>query len=107
MPCSSPHLAWRRRPTYGARSRTATRAATPDLPQTPAPARDGARLGTRAAALAGDDTTRADADEYIAGRAGSQALVADVRPQLPGAPPADTLGTALRRHERTAGLAHQ
>src|SRR5207302_798359 len=53
------------------------------------------------------DITRAEADEYIAELAGSQVLVADVRPQLTGAPPADTLGTALSRHERTAGLAHQ
>src|SRR5690349_15413941 len=82
-------------------------AATPYLLQTLARARDGARLGTLAAALAGDDITRADADEYIAELAASQVLVADIRPQLTGAPPADTLATALRRHERTAGLAHQ
>ena len=63
---------------------------TPYLMQTLARARDGARLGTLAAALAGDDITRADADEYIAELADRQVLVADVRPQLTGAPPADT-----------------
>ena len=58
--------------------------------QTLARARDGARLGTLAAALVDDDITRADADEYIAELADSQVLVADVRPQLTGAAPTQT-----------------
>ena len=58
--------------------------ATPYLMQTLARARDGARLGTLAAALADDDITRADAEEYIAELADSQVLVADIRPQLTG-----------------------
>ena len=81
--------------------------ATPYLMQTLARARDGARLGTLAAALVDDDITRADADEYIAELADSQVLVADVRPQLTGAPPTDTLVAALGRHERSADLAHR
>src|SRR5204862_2312214 len=76
--------------------------ATTYLMQTLARARDGARLGTLAAALVDDDITRADADEYIAELAGSQVLVADLRPQLTGAPPTDTFVAALVRHERTA-----
>jgi hypothetical protein len=68
--------------------------ATPYLMQTLARARDGARPGTLAAALAAGDITRADADEYIAGLAGSQVLVADVRPQLvPSGAPAARDGT--------------
>jgi thiopeptide-type bacteriocin biosynthesis protein len=82
-------------------------AATPYLLQTLARARDGARPDTLAAALVDDDITRAEADEYIAELAGSQVLVADIRPQLTGAPPTDTLVAALGRHERTAGLAHR
>ncbi|HEY2692505.1 MAG TPA: lantibiotic dehydratase family protein, partial [Streptosporangiaceae bacterium] len=81
--------------------------ATPYLMQTLARARDGARLGTLAAALVDDDITRADADEYIAELAGSQVLVADVRPQLTGAPPTDTFVAALGRHEFTAGFARR
>ena len=81
--------------------------ATPYLMQTLARARDGARLGTLAAALVDDDITRADADEYIAELADSQVLVADVRPQLTGAPPTDTLAATLGRYERSAGLARQ
>ena len=81
--------------------------ATPYLMQTLARARDGARLGTLAAALVDDDITRADADGYIAELADSQVLVADIRPQLTGAPPADAFVAALDRHERGAGLAHR
>jgi lantibiotic biosynthesis protein len=81
--------------------------ATLYLMQTLARARDGARLGTLAAALVDDDITRADADEYIAELADSQVLVADIRPQLTGAPPTDTLVAALGRHQRTASLAHR
>ena len=80
---------------------------TPYLMQTLAGARDGAQLGTLAAALVDDDITRADADAYIAELADRQVLVADVRPQLTGAPPADTLVAALGRHERSASLAHR
>ena len=78
---------------------------TPYLTQTLTRARDGARLGALAAALVGDDITRADADEYLAELADSQILVADIRPQLTGPPPADTLAATLERHERSAGLA--
>ena len=81
--------------------------ATPYLMQTLARARDGARLGTLAAALVDDDITRADADEYIAELAGSQVLVADIRPQLTGAPPTDTFMAALGRRQRTASLARR
>src|SRR5258706_7480922 len=80
---------------------------TPYLMQTLARARDGARLDTLAAALVDDDITRADADGYIAELADSQVLVADVRPQLTGAPPTDTFVAALGRRERCAGLAHR
>lgn len=80
---------------------------TPYLMQTLARARDGARLGTLAAALVGDDITRADADEYIAELADSQVLVADVWPQLTGAPPTDTFVAGLGRHQRTASLARR
>jgi lantibiotic biosynthesis protein len=82
-------------------------ATTPYLMQTLARAQDGARLDTLAAALVDGDVTRADADEYIAELADSQVLVADVLPQLTGAPPTDTFVTALGRHERTADLAHR
>jgi len=81
--------------------------ATPYLMRTLARARDGARLDTLAAALVDSDITRADADEYVAELADSQVLVADIRPQLTGAPPADTLVAALGRHERSADLAHR
>src|SRR5689334_16457681 len=81
--------------------------ATPYLLQTLARARDGARLGALAAALASGDITRADADEYIAELAGSQVLVADIRPQLTGPPPTGTLVAVLGRRERTAGLARR
>ncbi|HEY3652749.1 MAG TPA: lantibiotic dehydratase [Streptosporangiaceae bacterium] len=81
--------------------------ATPYLMQTLARARDGARLGTLAAALVDDDITRADADEYIAELAGSQVLVADIRPQLTGAPPTDTLVAALGGRQRTVSLARR
>jgi thiopeptide-type bacteriocin biosynthesis protein len=81
--------------------------AAPSLMQTLARARDGARLDTLAAALVDDDITRADADEYIAELADSQVLVADVRPQLTGAPPTDTFVAALGGRERCAGLAHR
>src|SRR5205814_8579306 len=47
--------------------------ATPYLMQTLARARDGARLGTLAAALADDALTRAAADGYIAELPGTQA----------------------------------
>jgi len=78
---------------------------TPYLTQTLARARDGARLGALAAALVSDDITRADADGYLAELAGSQILVAGIRPQLTGPPPAGTLAASLERHERSAGLA--
>jgi len=81
--------------------------ATPYLMHTLARARDGARLDTLASALVGDDITRADADEYIAELANSQVLVADIRPQLTGAPPTDTFVAALSRHDLTAGLARR
>ena len=80
---------------------------TPYLMQTLARARDGARLDALAAALVDEDITRADADEYIAELADSQVLVADIRPKLTGAPPTDTLVTALRRHEHGVSLAHR
>jgi thiopeptide-type bacteriocin biosynthesis protein len=80
---------------------------TPYLMQTLARARDGARLGQLAAALTGEDVTRAEADEYLAELADSQILVADVRPQLTGAPPTDAFVAALGRHERSAGLARR
>ena len=78
---------------------------TPYLTQTLARARDGARLGALAAALVSDDITRADADGYLAELAGSQILVAGIRPQLTGPPPAGTLAASLERHERGAGFA--
>ena len=78
---------------------------TPYLTQTLTRARDGARLGALAAALASDDITRADADGYLAELADSQILVADIRPQLTGPPPAGILAATLERHERSAGLA--
>jgi len=81
--------------------------ATPYLMQTLARARDGARLDILAAALVDDDITRADADEYITELADSQVLVADVRPQLTGAPPTETLAATLGRCERSAHLARQ
>ena len=81
--------------------------AAPYLMQTLARARDGARLDTLAAALVDDDITRADADEYITELADSQVLVADVRPQLTGAPPTETLAATLGRYERSAHLARQ
>jgi thiopeptide-type bacteriocin biosynthesis protein len=81
--------------------------ATPYLMQTLARARDGAPLDALAAALVDDDITRAEADEYIAELASSQVLVADIRPQLTGAPPADTFAAALGRHVRDASLAHR
>lgn len=81
--------------------------ATPYLMQTLARARDGARLDTLATALVDDDITRADADEYITELADSQVLVADVRPQLTGAPPTETLAARLGRCERSAHLARQ
>jgi thiopeptide-type bacteriocin biosynthesis protein len=80
---------------------------TPYLMQTLARARDGARLDTLAAALVDDDITRADADEYVAELADSQVLVADLRPQLTGAPPTDAFVAALGRHERGADPAHR
>jgi len=58
---------------------------TPYLMQTLTRART-ARLGTLAAALAARTSTRADADGYLAELAGSQILVADIRPQLTGPP---------------------
>jgi thiopeptide-type bacteriocin biosynthesis protein len=78
---------------------------TPYLMQTLTRARDGARLGALAAALVSDDITRADADGYLAELADSQILVADIRPQLTGPPPAGTLAASLEQHERSAGLA--
>jgi lantibiotic biosynthesis protein len=81
--------------------------ATPYLMQTLARARDGARLDALAAELVKDDITRGDADEYIAELADSQVLVADVRPQLTGAPPTDTFVAVLGRHERGASLARR
>ena len=81
--------------------------ATPYLMQTLARAGDGARLDALAAALVEGDVTRADADEYIAELADSQVLVADIRPQLTGAPPTDTFVAALGRHEPTADVAHR
>jgi len=81
--------------------------ATPYLMQTLARARDGARLDTLAAALVDDDITRADADEYIAELADSQVLMADIWPQLTGAPPTETFVTSLGRHERSASLARR
>lgn len=81
--------------------------ATPYLMQTLARAQDGARLGTLAAPLVDEDVTRADADEYITELARSQVLVADVRPQLTGAPPTDTFAATLDRYEHGAGLARQ
>jgi lantibiotic biosynthesis protein len=81
--------------------------ATPYLSQTLARARDGARLDALAAALVDDDVTRADADEYIAELVDSQVLVADLRPRLTGAPPADTFVAALGGHDCTAELAHR
>src|SRR5207244_5849790 len=81
--------------------------ATPYLIQTLARARGGARLDTLAAALVDDDITRADAGEYIAELADSQVLVADVRPQLTGAPPTDTMVATLGRYERGTHLARQ
>ena len=78
---------------------------TPYLMQTLTRARDGARLGALAAALVSDDITRADADGYLAELAASQILVADIRPQLTGPPPAGTLAASLERHERSVGLA--
>ena len=78
---------------------------TPYLIQTLTRARDGARLSALAAALAGDDITRSDADEYLAELADGQILVADIRPQLTGPPPADTLAATLGRHKPSAGLA--
>ena len=80
---------------------------TPYLMQTLARARDGAGLGTLAAALVDHDITRADADEYIAELADCQVLVADVRPQLTGAPPTDTMAATLGRYERAVHLARQ
>lgn len=82
-------------------------AATPYLMQTLTRARDGARLGTLAAALVDDDITRADAEEYITELADSQVLVADLRPQLTGAPPTGTLAATLGRYERSAHFARQ
>jgi lantibiotic biosynthesis protein len=81
--------------------------ATPYLMQTLARARDGARLGALAAALVDDDITRADADEYLAELADSQVLVADIRPQLTGAPPTDTMAATLGRYERSVHLSRQ
>jgi thiopeptide-type bacteriocin biosynthesis protein len=81
--------------------------ATPYLMQTLARARHGTRLDTLAAALVDDEITRADADEYITELADSQVLVADVRPQLTGAPPTETLAATLGRRERSAHLARQ
>jgi thiopeptide-type bacteriocin biosynthesis protein len=81
--------------------------ATPYLMQTLARARDGARLATLAAALVDDEITRADADAYLAELADSQVLVADIRPQLTGAPPTETFVAALRRLERGASIAHR
>jgi lantibiotic biosynthesis protein len=81
--------------------------ATPYLMQTLARARDGARLGTLAAALVDDDITRADAGEYIAELAGSQVLVADIRPQLTGPPPTDTFVGGLGHHKRNTGTTHR
>jgi thiopeptide-type bacteriocin biosynthesis protein len=81
--------------------------AAPYLVATLARARDGARLDTLAAALVDDDITRADADEYLTELADSQILVADIRPQLTGALPTDTLVAALDRHERSADLARR
>ena len=81
--------------------------ATPYLMQTLTRARDGARLDALAATLVEGDVTRADADEYITELVDSQVLVADIRPQLTGAPPTDTFAAALGRHERTADLAHR
>jgi lantibiotic biosynthesis protein len=78
---------------------------TPYLMQTLTRARDGARLGALAAALVSDDITRADADGYLAELADSQILVADIRPQLTGPPPAGSLAASLEQHERSAGLA--
>ena len=80
---------------------------TPYLTRTLDLARDGARLGTLAAALVTSDITRAEADEYIAELAASQVLVADIRPQLTGPPPTDAFVTALACHERGTGLARR
>jgi lantibiotic biosynthesis protein len=79
--------------------------ATPYLMQTLARAQDGARLDALAGALVEEDITRADADEYITELVDSQVLVAEVRPQLTGAPPTDTFVTTLGRYERGAGFA--
>ncbi len=81
--------------------------ATPYLMETLARAREGARLDTLAAALVDDDITRADADEYITELADSQVLVANVRPQLTGAPPTEALAATLGRYEGSAHLARQ
>jgi thiopeptide-type bacteriocin biosynthesis protein len=81
--------------------------ATPYLMQTLARAREGARLGALAAALVEGDITHAEADEYLTELVDSQVLVADIRPQLTGAPPTDTLVAALTRHEPTADLARR
>jgi thiopeptide-type bacteriocin biosynthesis protein len=80
---------------------------TPYLLQTLDRSRDGARLGSLAAALVEADITRAEADAYIAELVDSQVLVADIEPQLTGAPPAQAMVATLRRGEHGAGLAQR
>jgi lantibiotic biosynthesis protein len=91
----------------GRRYRLVAVDATPHLMRTLARARDGARLGTLASALVDGDITRAEADDYLAELAACQLLVADIRPQVTGASPAESLVTALGRHERGVGLARR
>lgn len=82
---------------------------TPYLLETLRRAEGGQRLGALAEALVDDEdeVTLADAEEYITDLVDSQVLVADVRPQLTGPPPTDSLVATLAGHERTASVAHR
>ena len=77
---------------------------TPYLVQTIALARAGASLAALAEPLTSEEVSRAEAEDYLGELVDAQVLVADIRPQLTGPPPADTLAANLGRHDRTAPM---
>ncbi len=77
---------------------------TPYLMQTITLAREGASLASLAEPLTSEEVSRAEAEEYLGDLVDAQLLVADVRPQLTGPPPADTMAATLARDDRTAPM---
>lgn len=78
---------------------------TPYLMKTIERAREGARLGVLADALAGEEITTAEATAYLEELVSSQILVPATRPQLTGEQPDIVLAATLAGREATSGLA--